>query len=96
MRNRGVQQGYSSGSPLLACAIAQLIEESPSVKAAMKAGKQTSLRIRVHREATGRWEDYGVVVQNGAEGWGSWLKGKLGVMQLIYRVNGEAVDKVEL
>ena len=86
----------TNGSPLLAHALAKLIEESPSVKAAMKAGKKTSLRVRVHREKTGQWEDYGVVVQNGAEGWGSWLKGKLGVMRMIYRVNGQEVDRVDM
>jgi hypothetical protein len=83
-------------SALIAQALAKLIEESPSMKAAMKAGKKTGIRIRIQREGTTHWDDYGVVSQNGSEGWGAWLKGKLGITKLIYTIGGHKVDEVDL
>jgi hypothetical protein len=81
---------------LVAAALARLIEESPSVKAAMKAGKKTNMSVRIYREKTGRWDDYGIVSSLGSEGWGSWLKGKLGLTKLIYKVEGNTVDETTL
>ena len=83
-------------SPLLAEALAKLIQESPSVRAAMKAGRKTSISMRVYREKTGRWDDYGPVATMQSEGWASWLRGKLGMSKIVYRVKGITIDETTL
>jgi hypothetical protein len=80
-------------SPLAARTLAALIEESPSVKAAMKAGKKTTIRMRIYREKTGKWDDYGPISKSASESWASWLRGKLGTTKVKYRVKGMTVDE---
>ena len=42
-------------------ALLKLLADSPSITAAMKAGKQTQISVRVYKAAEGRWYDLGPV-----------------------------------
>lgn len=57
---------------LLAQALAKLLADSPSIRAAMKAGKKTEISVRVYRAAEDRWYDLGPVLSV-TDRWAEWL-----------------------
>lgn len=57
---------------ILTQALARLLAESPSIRAAMKAGRKTRISCRVYRANLDRWDDIGTVGQREGK-WGEWL-----------------------
>ena len=79
---------------MIARLISRLLSESPSIRAAMKAGRKTSISARRLNGATGEWEDLGVV-SSSEESWRSLLSG---IPQVVvrYRVNGREIERANL
>ena len=58
---------------LFAHALAKLLADSPSIKAAMKAGRKTTISVRVYRAAEDRWYDLGPI-STVTDRWAEWLE----------------------
>lgn len=69
--------------------LARLIRESPSMQAAMKAGKRTQISARVKRAGASHWDDLGTL-HTRQEWWrGTFLALPLGAIHIIYKIAGK-------
>lgn len=77
---------------LLGLTLAKLLADTPSIKAAMKAGKRTVISVRVYRAAEDRWYDLGPV-SNIHGRWAEWLDGiASGFPKLVLRFRHKGRD----
>lgn len=83
----------SSSNPVAAL-LGHLLASTPGLQAAMKAGRKTSISLRVYRAAEDRWEDYGVVSSSE----GSWkaVFGRLVALPQVvirFRLKGKEYER---
>ena len=77
----------------LTAVLLKLLADSPSMTAAMKAGKDVTISARVWRAKTGRWEDLGVVARSRTS-WADAIKASWpGRVVLRFKVNGREVER---
>lgn len=69
--------------------LAQLIRESPSMQAAMKAGKRTEMSARIKRAGSSHWDDLGPLYTH-HDWWRSTLAGlSRESVRIIYKIAGK-------
>ena len=75
---------------LLVRALAKLLADSPSIKAAMKAGRKTQISVRVYKADQDRWYDLGPV--STASGRWDALLGNLAKAKVVFRFRWKGRD----
>lgn len=69
--------------------LARLIRESPSMQAAMRAGKRTEISARIKRAGSNRWDDLGPL-HTRHEWWQSTLAGlSRESVKIVYKLAGK-------
>lgn len=76
-----------------AALLGRLLGDSPSLTAAMRAGRKITISARVWRAKTGRWEDLGVVASSRTS-WREAIKASWpGRVILRFKVDGRDVER---
>ncbi len=76
---------------MIARLIAKLLADNPSIKAAMKAGRKTTLSARYYDAKLDRWTDLGPVSSTESS-WASFLS-QIPAVVLRFKVNGREVER---
>lgn len=77
---------------MIAALLARLLAESPSIRAAMKAGRRTAISCRVYRADQDRWYDLGTVGQTNR----IWdVLGRLAHAKIVlrFRYKGKEIER---
>lgn len=78
---------------MIASLLARLLAESPSIRAAMKAGRRTAISCRVYRAAQNEWQELGTVGSN--EGVWADMLARLAHAKIVvrFRYKGKEIER---
>ena len=78
---------------MIAALVARLLAESPSIRAAMKAGRRTAISCRVYRADRDEWQDLGTLGQDHGT-WANLLAGLARAKVVVrFRYKGKEIER---